>query len=1136
MPQVKGMLVGAPLPSSSSKHEAEKTIIECKHPEYAMKARGNRTRAWWTCNMCHGRWERFNKEDAPVLPPESSVSDLKKAHYSRHAPLVPSSDTILTFGKHRGSTIRFVGTTYPKYCQWLLRTAKEQPEATTEVKQAALCPERDGHPAGGGGGGGASSCPLGASAEFGSSFRRHGPPLLGRVGHGHDGGGDPGSCAPSGCPGSSADPLGLVSVLLTSEQIPSALHDHLPSDLQGGYVAHYLLNAPRCMKYLHNRYRPEQSILGRCRVQLGKVGDQWQPSQAWSTAPEQLRFYELPNWFAEHAAEDEDHYHSLSRKDRVHLIKNIENLDPDTFAVDVTEVYSPVRMANPALCKKQGLVPGSSLDLRTGWNFGLRNHRENAIRLVDSEDPELLVLSPMCDQFSQMNRINEARRDPQRRQAAWDTAIMHFRFAVRLCSLRHQRGKKFLLEQPWLAESWRERDCVKLQQEPGVRWVHGPQCAFGLQVSPDGRLSRKETGWLTNCDEIADALVKPCTCSPGGHATLESGLAKKAQTYPRRLCEAVLKALRKYLDRRDAPNTSMPDIQAFPEVVEPMESIPEMEPYFPGRRVPEQDENLDDGDGLDVARFEPTESPQPYSTGFVPTKEQIADIQMAHDNAGHPENVKFARYLRLGGTRRDVCNWIRANFQCAACASAAQPKSVRPAGIPRSYRANYVVGLDCIDIPGANDGPAEPWLNSLCWDTAFQSVDRLPRLEVEDPEMTPLQCKTSLNVWVCFATNWIKFFGPPEILVTDQGTEFLGLDFMERAAASGITQLPINSKAPWENGRTENAGFHWKLCMAKAILNDPPRSDGEHLALAAQVTASRNRCINRSGFSPIQRLLGFSPRLPSSLLSDDPIDSSLLSQDPLADFQRSEELRRAATVAVAQSDAREGLARLSRAKHRMDLNCQNGDLVYAWRPKVTHGGKWVGPGVVIMAAGSTVWVSMRGAPWKCARSQLRRASSDEAMGVEIVNKHLWQLREALTRRSHRRGFIDVESEGPPDESAYHPEEKDDVPTATVDGETETITRTESTAPAAPSQANTALPSESAETPRSTKSVSSAPSEPDPKRPRLDATETIDIPGLIAQYPDAGSATYRVLFVPTRSNFLFYERCPTPSVRAWWGCS
>ena len=126
MPQVKGMLVGAPLPSSSSKHEAEKTIIECKHPEYAMKARGNRTRAWWTCNMCHGRWERFNKEDAPVLPPESSVSDLKKAHYSRHAPLVPSSDTILTFGKHRGSTIRFVGTTYPKYCQWLLRTAKEQ--------------------------------------------------------------------------------------------------------------------------------------------------------------------------------------------------------------------------------------------------------------------------------------------------------------------------------------------------------------------------------------------------------------------------------------------------------------------------------------------------------------------------------------------------------------------------------------------------------------------------------------------------------------------------------------------------------------------------------------------------------------------------------------------------------------------------------------------------------------------------------------------------------------------------------------------------------------------------------------------------------------------------------------------------
>ena len=103
-----------------------------------MKARGNRMGAWWTRAMCHGRWERFSKEDAPVLPPESSMSDFKKAHYSRHAPPAPGSDTILTFGKHRGSTIRFVGTTYPKYCQWLLKTAKEQPEATTEVKQAAL--------------------------------------------------------------------------------------------------------------------------------------------------------------------------------------------------------------------------------------------------------------------------------------------------------------------------------------------------------------------------------------------------------------------------------------------------------------------------------------------------------------------------------------------------------------------------------------------------------------------------------------------------------------------------------------------------------------------------------------------------------------------------------------------------------------------------------------------------------------------------------------------------------------------------------------------------------------------------------------------------------------------------------------
>ena len=62
--------------------------------------------------------------------------------------------------------------------------------------------------------------------------------------------------------------------------------------------------------------------------------------------------------------------------------------------------------------------------------------------------------------------------------------------------------------------------------------------------------------------------------------------------------------------------------------------------------------------------------------------------------------------------------------------------------------------------------------------------------------------------------------------------------------------------------------------------------------------------------------LGKSHRLPDSLLSDDAIDAGLLSENPNADFQRAEDMRRAATNAWAADDSRGRLQRAFRARHR----------------------------------------------------------------------------------------------------------------------------------------------------------------------------------------------------------------------------
>ena len=58
--------------------------------------------------------------------------------------------------------------------------------------------------------------------------------------------------------------------------------------------------------------------------------------------------------------------------------------------------------------------------------------------------------------------------------------------------------------------------------------------------------------------------------------------------------------------------------------------------------------------------------------------------------------------------------------------------------------------------------------------------------------------------------------------------------------------------------------------------------------------------------------------------------------------------------------------------------------------------RWVGPGVVLMQHGNTVWIAMRARLWKCSTEQVRHATSLESRGAEIMNDPAVQqlIREA----------------------------------------------------------------------------------------------------------------------------------------------
>ena len=92
---------------------------------------------------------------------------------------------------------------------------------------------------------------------------------------------------------------------------------------------------------------------------------------------------------------------------------------------------------------------------------------------------------------------------------------------------------------------------------------------------------------------------------------------------------------------------------------------------------------------------------------------------------------------------------------------------------------------------------------------------------------------------------------------------------------------------------------------------------------------------------------------------------------------------------------------------------QVGETVYVWR--ATHDFKgWIGPGILIAESENqrSLWVSVRGYLVKASREQVRRATSDESLGADLIRVLSTELLENL-ENGRLKNFKDIEQEGGP---------------------------------------------------------------------------------------------------------------------------
>ena len=185
-----------------------------------------------------------------------------------------------------------------------------------------------------------------------------------------------------------------------------------------------------------------------------------------------------------------------------------------------------------------------------------------------------------------------------------------------------------------------------------------------------------------------------------------------------------------------------------------------------------------------------------------PTEEEKRLIKKLHENMGHPAPREMARSLRIAHAKPHVVRYVAKSFKCDACEARPRPKPAKPAVLPKSYEPGKVVGVDVVFLSSLDKRETFPALSMVDWGTGYQMVERLKNMESD-------------HAWRTFLRVWGRVFGVPEILVADLGTEFRG-QFVELASQAGALVRHTAARSPWQAGKTERAGAHFKHIFERA--------------------------------------------------------------------------------------------------------------------------------------------------------------------------------------------------------------------------------------------------------------------------------------------------------------------------------
>ena len=407
------------------------------------------------------------------------------------------------------------------------------------------------------------------------------------------------------------------------------------------------------------------------------------------------------------------------------------------------------------------------------------------------------------------------------------------------------------------------------------------------------------------------------------------------------------------------------------------------------------------------------------------TDSQRRLIHKIHVNVGHPPAERFLRMLQAAGALPQVMKYVKEEYQCDQCSIKRRADHRFRARCPRSFEFNRALAVDTMYVNFG--GYKVPVLNMTDTGTGYQVTQRLP-IATGSQGGTP----TSESTWRAFLHTWIKYLGAPEVLICDGGAEFKAA-FERGCESHGILQTVTPAESPWKNGIAERHGgfikdkLEQELASGKCVIQTWEDID-DYLT---ELTSVKNRWLYRGGFTPVQLVFGQMPRVAGELLTDD--TTALMGlQDVLEDpsgvdqatgeFRRRMQIRESARQRAMEQASRDAVQRSLRTTTHQGRDWKAGQWVYVFRRGQANNplhprSRWVGPGLIVLANNSTIYVGMRTRLWRCSPEQLRAAHPMEELGHHLAQDS--SAAEVLRRvlSGAPAGAVDVRREGPPPEGA-----------------------------------------------------------------------------------------------------------------------